>query len=67
MTGAVDSISDGQQGLVLNEGHPLLEDITGSGCMTSVLCGCCAAVTKNMLHAAALGRGDYGSKCGAGR
>ena len=55
VTGAVDSISDGKQGIVLNEGHPLLEDITGSGCMTSVLCGCCAAVTHNMVTAAALG------------
>ena len=55
VTGAVDSISNGKQGIVLNNGHPLLEDITGSGCMTSTLCGCCAAVTNDMLAAAALG------------
>lgn len=55
VTGAVDSISNGKQGIVLNNGHPLLEDITGSGCMTSTLCACCAAVTKDMLTAAALG------------
>lgn len=55
VTGAVDSISNGKQGIVLNNGHPLLEDITGSGCMTSTLCACCAAVSKDMLTAAALG------------
>ena len=55
VTGAVDSISNGKQGIVLNNGHPLLEDITGSGCMTSTLCGCCAAVTNDMMVAAALG------------
>lgn len=55
VTGAVDSISNGKQGIVLNNGHPLLEDITGSGCMASTLCACCAAVSKDMLTAAALG------------
>ncbi len=55
VTGAIDNISNGRQAVVLNNGHPLLQDITGSGCMTSTLVGCCAAVTKDMLVAAALG------------
>lgn len=55
ITGAVDNISNGKQAVVLNNGHPLLEDITGSGCMTSMLIGACAAVTKDMLVAASLG------------
>lgn len=55
VTGAVDNISNGRQAIVLNNGHPLLQDITGSGCMTSMLVACCAAVTKDMLAAAALG------------
>lgn len=55
VTGAVDNISNGKQAVVLNNGHPLLQDITGSGCMTTMLVACCAAVTKNMLVAAALG------------
>lgn len=55
VTGAVDNISNGKQAVVLNNGHPLLTDITGSGCMTTTLCACCAAVTKDMLAAAALG------------
>ena len=32
-----------------------MQDITGSGCMTSTLVACCAAVTKDMMVAAALG------------
>lgn len=55
VTGAIDNISNGKQAVVLNNGHPLLQDITGSGCMTSTLVACCAAVTKDMLVAAALG------------
>ncbi len=55
VTGAVDHISNGKQALVLNNGHPLLQDITGSGCMTSTLVACCAAVADDMLAAAALG------------
>ena len=55
VTGAIDNISNGKQAVVLNNGHPLLQDITGSGCMTSTLVACCAAVTKDMMVAAALG------------
>lgn len=55
VTGAVDSISDGKRAVVLNNGHPLLSDITGAGCMTSALIGTCAAVAEDMLVAAACG------------
>ena len=55
VTGVVDNVSNGKQALMLNNGHPFLKEITGSGCMTSTLIGCCAAVTDNMLAAAALG------------
>ena len=54
-TGAIDYISNGKQALVLNNGNPLLTDITGAGCMTSTLTGCCAAVAKDNFTAAALG------------
>lgn len=55
VTGAIDNISNGKQAVVLNNGHPLLQDITGAGCMTTTLVACCAAVTKDMLIAAAAG------------
>ena len=51
VTGAIDNISNGKQAVVLNNGHPLLQDITGSGCMTTMLVAACAAVTKDMLVA----------------
>lgn len=55
VTGATDYISNGKQAVVLTGGHELLASITGAGCMTTTLCACCAAVTKDMLLAAALG------------
>lgn len=56
VTGAVDHISNGKQAVMLNNGHPLLEDITGSGCMCSSLVATCAAVAKdNLMVAAACG------------
>ena len=45
VTGVTDYVSNGKQALVL----------TGAGCMTTTLCACCAAVTKDPLLAAALG------------
>lgn len=55
VTGAADSITDGKRAVVLNNGHPMLKDITGAGCMTSALIGACAAVGEDMLVAAACG------------
>ncbi len=54
-TGAIDYISDGKKAVILNNGNPLLKDITGAGCMTSSLVGCCAAVCEDYLTAGALG------------
>ena len=55
VTGATDYISNGKQALMIGGGHPLLAEITGAGCMTSVLCACAMAVTKDFLAATALG------------
>ena len=55
VTGVTDYVSNGKQALVLTGGHELLTQITGAGCMTTTLCACCAAVTKDPLLAAALG------------
>jgi thiamine-phosphate diphosphorylase/hydroxyethylthiazole kinase len=45
MTGVTDYVTDGQTVLALSNGHPLLGDITGSGCMvgTAVATFCGAA------------------------
>lgn len=50
MTGAVDWVSDGKHVVRLKNGHPLLGEITGSGCMvgTSVatFCGALSIAAK---------------------
>jgi hydroxyethylthiazole kinase len=40
VTGAVDHVSDGERGLAIANGHPLLAAITGSGCMATAITGC---------------------------
>lgn len=55
LTGQVDYVSNGKQVLVLNGGNEMLKKITGAGCITTTLCACCAAVTKDLMTAAALG------------
>ena len=55
VTGQVDYVSNGKQVLVLNGGNEMLKKITGAGCITTTLCACCAAVTKDYMTAAALG------------
>lgn len=46
ITGPVDMITDGVQVCRIHNGHPLLAAVTGTGCMSSALVGCCAAVAK---------------------
>ncbi len=56
VTGRIDCISDGQQIIRIANGHPLLQKITGTGCMCSALCASCAAACPdNLLDAAATG------------
>jgi hydroxyethylthiazole kinase len=51
VTGPVDYVSDGTQTRAVANGDPLLATITGSGCISTALTGCFAAVGKP-LHAA---------------
>jgi hydroxyethylthiazole kinase len=37
ISGAIDVVTDGQQTTVIRNGHPLMSQITGSGCMLSAL------------------------------
>jgi hydroxyethylthiazole kinase len=53
VTGAVDHVSDGRRTLAIENGHPLLATITGSGCMSSALTGCFVAVDASVDGAAA--------------
>ncbi|MDX6426333.1 MAG: hydroxyethylthiazole kinase [Gaiellaceae bacterium] len=54
VTGVVDHVSDGETVLAIENGHPLMATITGTGCMSSALTGCFLAVNRDApLDAAA--------------
>jgi hydroxyethylthiazole kinase len=54
VTGPVDHVSDGTTVIAVENGHPLLASITGTGCMSSALTGCFLAVNRGRpLEAAA--------------
>ncbi len=55
VTGASDYVSDGKRALVLSNGHPFLQEITGSGCMATTLVACYSAVAADKFLAAVLG------------
>jgi hydroxyethylthiazole kinase len=54
VTGPADHVSDGDTVIRVENGHPLLAAITGTGCMSSALTGCFLAVNRERpLEAAA--------------
>lgn len=55
VTGATDIISDGSRTLFIQNGHPMLSRVTGTGCMSTSLVGAFAGVTTDYLLAAAAG------------
>lgn len=44
VTGAVDYVVDGDHVVAIPGGHPLSQDVTGTGCATSALVGACLTV-----------------------
>ncbi len=55
ITGATDLISDGKRTLQIQNGHPMLSQVTGTGCMSTSLVGAFAGVTSDYFLAAAAG------------
>lgn len=55
ITGAVDTISNGEKTIQLHNGHSLLSRVTGTGCMTSGLIGAFAGSFDNKLYSTAAG------------
>lgn len=55
VSGAQDAISDGARTVIIDNGHPMLTKITGSGCMATALIGAFAGVADDMLTAATAG------------
>lgn len=55
ITGAVDIISDGLKVYCINNGHKMLCDITGTGCMSSSLIGLCCGAQAEYIYGAIMG------------
>lgn len=60
ITGATDIISDGKKAFFIDNGHPMLSSITGTGCMCTSLIGVYSAVTDDYLSAATAGVSSMG-------
>ncbi|MCL2138356.1 MAG: hydroxyethylthiazole kinase [Treponema sp.] len=54
ISGAVDTVSDGEKIVYIENGCPLLGNITGSGCICSSLIGSFCGISANDLFAAAV-------------
>ena len=55
ITGKTDVVSDGSQVCLLDNGHRILADVTGTGCMTTSLVGTFCGVTNDYFTAAVAG------------
>jgi hydroxyethylthiazole kinase len=61
VTGPVDHVSDGERTLAVENGHPLLAAVSGTGCMSTALTGCfLAAKPDAALEAAAEALAAFG-------
>ncbi|MBU3135205.1 hydroxyethylthiazole kinase [Clostridium gasigenes] len=54
-TGKVDTITDGEKIIKINNGTPNLKSVTGTGCMTGSLIGCYIGACEDKLNAVAMG------------
>ena len=61
VTGSVDQVSDGARVVAVENGHPLLASITGTGCMSTAITGAFLAVRRDEpLDAAAEALAAFG-------
>lgn len=54
-TGKVDVVSDGENTILINNGHEMLSDVTGTGCMCTTLVGAFCGANDDMLTSAVAG------------
>jgi len=60
ITGAVDVVSDGNRVARISNGHPMMGRVTGTGCMSTSVTACFAAVEANHLLATAAALAAFG-------
>lgn len=52
VTGSTDLVTDGDRSMLLQNGHPMMGFMIGSGCMLTSIVGCYLAVADNLFEAA---------------
>lgn len=60
VTGVRDWVTDGARSVAVENGHPLLAQVVGSGCMATAVVACFVAVGEDPLVAAAAGLACFG-------
>lgn len=60
ITGKEDVVSDGKTTYVVANGHPILTQVTGTGCLLTSVIGAFAGVEKNLLKASTAALSFYG-------
>jgi hydroxyethylthiazole kinase len=53
VTGKTDVITDGSRTYLCSNGHSMLQNVTGTGCTATALCGCFLAVCPDVVRGAA--------------
>jgi hydroxyethylthiazole kinase len=60
ISGATDIVTDGKRTLLVDNGHPLMGKVSGTGCMAASMAGAFAAVTKDYVMASAAAFAAFG-------
>ncbi|PEA84385.1 hydroxyethylthiazole kinase [Bacillus pseudomycoides] len=60
ITGKEDVVTDGEQTVIIRNGHPILTKVTGTGCLLTSVMGAFAAVEKDYVKAAVAALTFYG-------
>jgi hydroxyethylthiazole kinase len=60
VSGATDIVTDGKRVLLIENGHPLMGSISGTGCMAASVTGAFAAVTNDPVIASAAALAAFG-------
>jgi hydroxyethylthiazole kinase len=59
ITGEEDIVADESRIVLVKNGHPMMADIVGTGCMAASVIGTFAAVEKDLVSASAAGLACY--------
>jgi hydroxyethylthiazole kinase len=60
ISGATDVVTDGKRPLLVDNGHPLMGKVSGTGCMAASVTGAFSAVTRDYVTASAAALAAFG-------